>query len=158
MKTRATIRWSWPAFVLSAAVLGQLLVVSMIFVASFRRGLDADMNLMIGAMSPISFLVGGLRIGFFASVFIAIAWWIARAKDRSPRMFFMAAVGVPTGIVFILKAIFIVGWLVDGPRGIAPFEQETLFYLPNYLEVICTGGSYALAAWTFLAASRALGK
>lgn len=151
------LAWSWVALGVSALVLGQVLGGCLIFIESFRTGLDADMAHMVGAMSPMDVVVGGFQIGLFGAVFLILGWWIARVFGGSRRLFLIAASAIPAGIVLILKGVFLVGWLFDDLRGnVAPFEQNALFYLPNYLEVICIGGAFALAAWAFAAVSRVL--
>lgn len=154
---RNAVAWSWVALGAASLLLGQVLAASVIFIESFRTGLDADMAHMVAAMSLRDVFVGGLQIALFGAVFLTVAWWIAKAFGRSPILFVIAASAIPAGTVLILKGVFIVGWLMDDiRRNIAPLERDTLFYLPNYLEVICIGGAFAFSAWVFVTVSRAL--
>lgn len=137
--------WSWIALVVSVALLGLCLILTMYFVASFRQGLDADSVPRMMEASASDLLTGMGLIGLIGSPFIVIGWWLARLLKR-PGAFLLLVAGPPVALMFANQAFWIIKAALEPPMNIMPFEADSWAYPPNWLSLAGIGASFLFAA------------
>ncbi len=138
--------WSWPAFVAALLVLGFVQVVGMFFIQGFRRGLDADMEWLMEALSPFDRRGGVASFALIGVPFLLAGRWLANRTVRPESAFLLLVVAAP----FLgLRTWALVSAGLEPPSNLVPFEQDGLFYLPNWLELAFVALAFLGAAVTY---------
>jgi len=140
--------WSWVALTVSTALLGLCLILTMFFVAGFRRGLDADGVPRMMEASASDLLMGIGLIGLIGSPFIVLGWWLAGRLGRSGAFPVLVA-APPTILMFVNQAYWIIDEALEAPMNITPFEANSWTYPPNWLELAGIGLSFLFAALAY---------
>ena len=149
--------WSWPALAVCVPVLGLLLIAGMYLVAPFKRGLDADMVPAMMRVGLGDLLLGFVTVGAVGFPFVALGLWLANRSARPRRWFLILASLMPSALLFLSNAWFIVSAALEPPSNLTPFPANSWFYLPNWLTLAAVAGAFWVTAWTYLHLARATG-
>ena len=148
------IPWSWLAFVAALLVLGFVQVFGLFFIQGFRRGLDADMEWAMQGMTVFEMLFIAVSIAVLAVPVFLIARWVANKTVR-PQLIFPLATILPPFLAMVgLRAWYLIGWQLEQPSPVIAFEQDQLFYLPNWLELAFIVIAFGVASAVYVRLSR----
>ena len=94
--------------------------------------------------------IAGITAPFTLPILV-IAWMVANRTSRPAVWFKRLVVAVPTGTFLAGRAYSIIQAARE-PRleTMFPWDPDRVFYLPNWLEVVAIGASFAIAAAAYL--------
>lgn len=147
--------WSWSALAGSALTFGACIVLMVLGIAPFRRGLDGD-TIPAMTQAPLGELLAAMIVAalLFGVPVIALGWQLKRRwGGRRAFAFFVAA--PPTLLMIGVKVLMAVSAGQDRSPGLIPFQPPAWGYLPNWLEVAGTALSCLFAALVYTTLARA---
>jgi hypothetical protein len=132
-----------------------VLIVGQYLVAPFRQGLDADGSIMMSQAGLGDLALGIVLLGAIGLPFLIVGRWLANRGARPHRLFPILVAAMPTGLMFLHQAWYIVSAAMEPPINIMPFPASSWTYLPNWLELAAIALPYAAAALIYLHVARA---
>lgn len=142
--------WSWLALLLTVMPLGGLLILQVYFVQIFRQGMDADTQMGLES-TPLPELIATMALfGAVGLVFVVLGWGLTRLARGGERMFITLVTGVPAALLTLSMGWFVVEAIMNPRDSLVSFAPDGLFYLPNWLGLVCIPAAFGIAAWTYV--------